>query len=837
MKKNYLYEVLFVVMAVLTLFTGLSLFSYSPEDPSYSNIVFSKYDESVANTFGKAGAYTADILGTAIGWASLLLPFGLIYMLIQMVKRYRGRSTRGMMLLSFFTVFIFLAAMSVLSGLVGDSDPFFAHKQAGGVLGVTGSTVVKSVLGQAGGVILCVIVLLLCLLVFARLTPSELMRWIACRVSRVKDGSKSCEAVNTVKNEKPSFIDKINNYIGNAKAERAAEKEVKLRRAKEEARALELMSAPALPSDTPAEEPVEPIVEKPESKAEAFPPPMIIPPFRPEPVEPYFSDGSSQGGKYDGAGAAQELEGFTLPEGEEFLTVSKLEEILNRHEAEGRVYEPELSVEYEEAPAPAVDAYQSALPKADHISTRVYGTNYGLSFDILDNPPADQKPADPEELRMKADMLLSKLRDFGVDGRIREIRPGPVVTLFELEPAPGIKINKIANLENDLALAMSAISIRIIAPIPGKAAVGIEVPNADRAMVSMRELLETKEFKEERSPLAVALGKDISGRPYYNDLRKMPHLLVAGTTGSGKSVCVNTIICSILYKSSPDAVKFVMIDPKMVELSVYEGIPHLMAPVVTDPRKASLVLQNVVKEMEQRYALMASCKVRSIDSYNEMAKSNSSYNEMPYMVVIVDEFADLMMVAGKDVENSIIRIAQMARAVGIHLVLATQRPSVNVITGIIKANMPARISFRVSSKIDSRTILDQNGAELLLGKGDSLFIPPGSSDPLRIHGSFVSEKEVLRVVDALKAYGEPQYNMDLLEDQSTPANGDEADDVDELYGEAVKIARDKGSVSVSMIQRHLRIGYNRAARIVEEMERRGLIGPSDGTSKPREVMR
>jgi S-DNA-T family DNA segregation ATPase FtsK/SpoIIIE len=316
----------------------------------------------------------------------------------------------------------------------------------------------------------------------------------------------------------------------------------------------------------------------------------------------------------------------------------------------------------------------------------------------------------------------------------------------------------------------------------------------------------------------------------------MPHMLVAGTTGSGKSVCINTIICSILYKSAPDMVKFVMIDPKMVELSVYEGIPHLAAPVVTDPRKASAVLQNVVKEMESRYTQLAACKVRSIDSYNKYAERNPEYSPMSYMVVIVDEFADLMMVAGKEVENSIIRIAQMARAVGIHLVLATQRPSVNVITGIIKANMPARISFKVSSKIDSRTILDQNGAEILLGRGDSLFIPPGSSDTLRIHGSFVSEDEVLRIVDALKAYGEPEYDMALLQEENAGDGFDDDEELDSRYNEALQLVKEKGFASISMIQRYLRIGYNRAARIVETMERQGLIGASDGTSKPRELL-
>jgi DNA segregation ATPase FtsK/SpoIIIE-like protein len=834
-KKHPFSDIMFVLIVILALFTGLSLFSYSAADPAYSNIIFSRYDETIHNIFGKAGSYVADLLGNAFGWAALLIPFALVYVLAQMVKRYRGNSGRGRIIGAFFTALMSIIVISIFSGLVGETDPYFANKPSGGIFGVTGAVIISSVLGRAGGVILCILLLILCVMAFARVSPGDLLR----RVTTGRADTLEKPKRRFFKDIVGGLFKGIRNWFTARAAARAEARATRLEEERLEAE--QEAQREALLNQTIEQEPViEEVVVTPTTIGRADPAPtetvtdapvMIVPPFVPPIVDPTVQEEEEEDEGYEG----ENLLPFILGEGEELLTVSRLEELLNKREAEQTVGRDDLGTPLSvdelfiaESPAP--------IERATNIKHRVYGDGYKLDFDLLDNPPEDVEATDSEEeLRAKADLLLGKLRDFGVDGRVREIRPGPVVTLFELEPAPGIKINKIANLENDLALAMSAISIRIIAPIPGKAAVGIEVPNATRAMVSMRELLETKEFKQNDSPLAVALGKDISGRPYYSDLRKMPHLLVAGTTGSGKSVCVNTIICSVLYKSAPDKVKFVMIDPKMVELSVYEGIPHLMAPVVTDPRKASLVLQNVVKEMEARYTLMASCKVRSIDSYNELAATRDDLEEMPYMVVIVDEFADLMMVAGKEVENSIIRIAQMARAVGIHLVLATQRPSVNVITGIIKANMPARISFRVSSKIDSRTILDQNGAELLLGRGDSLFIPPGSSDPLRIHGSFVSEKEVLRVVEALGVYGEPEYNMDLLEDKTVEL--DEDNDVDELYSEAVKVARERGSVSVSMVQRYLRIGYNRAARMVEEMEKRGLIGPSDGTSKPREFIK
>lgn len=457
--------------------------------------------------------------------------------------------------------------------------------------------------------------------------------------------------------------------------------------------------------------------------------------------------------------------------------------------------------------------------------------NYFIPIDLLEKKRIKVNSGDDERvLREKGDKLEEKLKGFGVDGTIRSFHPGPIVTLYEFEPAAGIKINRITSLENDLALAMSALSVRIIAPIPGRSVVGIELPNKTMEMVSFRELIETDEYLNSQSPLTIVLGKDISGKPYIADLRNMPHLLIAGTTGSGKSVCINAIIASILFKSSPEIVKFVLIDPKMVELSMYDGIPHLAAPVVTDARNAPNVLKNVVREMERRYQLLADKQFRNIESYN-----NISENKMNYLVVIVDEFADLMLISGKEVEQAVIRISQMARAVGIHLVLATQRPSVNVITGIIKANMPARLSFRVSSKVDSRTILDQNGAETLLGKGDSLFLPPGTSNPIRVHGCFLSDNEVKNIVSYLKTSGIPEYDMDLVTAVQENESGSDEDE-DEKYYEALEFVKQKGEVSISLIQRHLRIGYNRAARIVELMEKKGIISASDGTSRPRKLL-
>ncbi|QXE90125.1 DNA translocase FtsK 4TM domain-containing protein [Geomonas subterranea] len=502
---------------------------------------------------------------------------------------------------------------------------------------------------------------------------------------------------------------------------------------------------------------------------------------------------------------------------------------------------------------------------------------------LLDPPPEGAKRQDKETLTMNARLMEKKLKDFGVEGEVVEICPGPVITMYEFSPGPGIKVSRIAGLQDDLTMALQAHSIRIVAPIPGKGVVGIELPNRERDMVSLREIFNSEQFHKGKMKLPMALGKDIAGTPLVTDLAKMPHLLVAGATGSGKSVAINTMILSLLYTSTPNDVRIIMVDPKMLELSVYEGIPHLLLPVVTNPKKAALALKWAVEEMGRRYRLMSDKGVRNIDSYNRelerqekedaenraretvvveeidesdhledpedmeareaaiqafLAKEEQlEHGHLPYIVVIVDELADLMMVAGREIEESIARLAQMARAAGIHLILATQRPSVDVITGLIKANFPARISFQVSSKIDSRTILDGNGAESLLGAGDMLFLPPGTSKMLRSHGAFVSDAEVQRVVEFLKKQGKPVYEKSILEMKAgdEKGGGDDEEDIDERYDDALALVAEAKQASISMIQRRLRIGYNRAARIIEKMEQEGVIGPSDGTSKPREV--
>ena len=532
-------------------------------------------------------------------------------------------------------------------------------------------------------------------------------------------------------------------------------------------------------------------------------------------------------------------------------------------------------------PPPPVPKVQHAPPpvQTDELAIPSSGKPYKLpSLDLLDPPVESTVKIDESSLHASSQVLETKLHDFGVKGSVVAVRPGPVITTYEFEPAPGVKVNRIVSLADDLQMALRAVSVRILAPIPGKAVVGIEVSNPTREKVYLREILDSSGFHQTESPLSLALGKDPVGNPLAADLARMPHLLVAGATGTGKSVSLNAMIMSLLYRATPQDVRFIMIDPKMLELSVYENLPHQLSHVITNPKEAGAALQEVVRRMEYRYKLLRDKGVRNIIGYNHALENGQPnqdgvikltdvihdeddngempspshtpkdgsttkmvHKRLPYLVVIVDELADLMLTVGREIEEPITRLAQMGRASGIHLILATQRPSVDVITGLIKANFPARVSFQVSSRIDSRTILDAGGAERLLGAGDMLFLPPGSAKPQRIHGAFVSEPEISKVVAAIKKQGKAVFDSEFvnaLENARSQQSPDATDDdtYDEMYEQARDLVIESRQASISWVQRRLRVGYNRAARMIERMEREGLIGPAAEAGKPRQVL-
>jgi DNA segregation ATPase FtsK/SpoIIIE, S-DNA-T family len=531
--------------------------------------------------------------------------------------------------------------------------------------------------------------------------------------------------------------------------------------------------------------------------------------------------------------------------------------------------DPPPSIVVAESPKRAAEKPKKPAQEA----FRFTGSFHLPSLNFLDPPVHSGERIDEQSLIASSRILESKLADFGVVGRVTAVRPGPVINTFELEPAPGVKVNRIVTLADDLSMALRAMSVRILAPIPGKSVVGIELSNPRRETVFLREILESDEFQNSNSKLTLALGKDSVGKPVVADLARMPHLLVAGATGTGKSVSLNAMIMSILYKATPDDVRFLMIDPKMLELSLYENIPHLLTRVVTDPREASAVLNRAVIEMDDRYRLLRDKGVRNIESYNRVLETESQekssgvielknaepiepveglregesgpvteklvHRRLPYLVIVIDELADLMLTSGREVEEQITRLAQKARAAGIHLILATQRPSVDVITGLIKANVPARVSFQVTSRIDSRTILDSIGAERLLGDGDMLFMPPSSARLTRIHGALVSEPEIRKVVGYLKDQSRPVFDQEFTRaiDEAHEEKSEDLEDeslADDMYDQAVELVAESQQASISWLQRRLRVGYNRAARMIERMEKEGLVSPPDGV-RPREV--
>lgn len=768
-------------IAGFALFALISMISYSPHDPSFNQ--FSSQGESIQNYGGLVGSYLADGLVRIFGTGGFVFP--LVAILVGWAV-IRGQEFRRWPLVLFFGS-IFLVALCSLLALQFAHDPFFGKDiETGGVVGAYISKGLVLWLSVVGAHLVLVLTLFVATLAMSGVPANKLLQTTGFVFMVLFGwGLKSIRAVGTL----------LVRIVGEFK-DWSWETVRIWRSARKEKGKYRKLSEPVIVSRE-----------------------LLSP-------------------------SPKTLDDFPKTQKEE-KEPAKVEEF----------------------------AIQKNFPFENELE------GYQVPPVTLLNDPSEVRNVAKmrEELMLNSTILERKLADFGVEGRVVQVLPGPVITLYEFEPGPGIKVSRILSLTDDLALAMRAPSVRILAPVPGKSVVGIELPNPKRETVSFKEIICSESFQDTHSKLALAVGKDHIGRPVAENLAQVPHLLIAGSTGSGKSVGINTMICSLLLNATPEEVKMIMIDPKMLELNMYDGIPHLIAPVVTNPKKAAAALQWAVSEMERRYKMMAESSVRNISGYNQMVEKlrleddrkrkpksrkikrkepigeagiadglseefTTEKTEMeipiklPYIVIIIDELADLMMVACKGVEDSLTRLAQMARAAGIHLIVATQRPSVDVLTGIIKANFPARISYQVTSRVDSRTILDCSGAEKLLGKGDMLFLPPGTSKIHRIHGAMVSDEEINRILKFIKDQEKkPEYEPDVFEQvaEATRAEEDE-DEFDEKYDEAVALVARERQASISMIQRKLRVGYNRAARMVEVMEREGVVGPSDGI-KPRDV--
>ena len=789
-ERSALGEGIGVLCVTLTIFLGLAFFSYQP-------------DAADSNQVGRAGYLVAHVLCRAFGLTAYLFPVLLLY---AMALRFRWLRCAAPFVQGVSFVVFTLAASAFLA-LWFDGRPVF---QAGGWVGSFLALHLRQAGNLVGAYLLLSPVLLISFMGTTRLSLMKLGSWLVA-VGRVI-GRFGWSRLRTLSGQAASrasgWLERIAARWRVQRTERQAPLSEPLFCEEDDAEVYTLKKEPP-PRPLPKKKTRQPVPES-------------------EPPD-------------------------TLDELEE----SKPPIIISR---------PPATTDEDKSAPPA----QSPSPTGG-ADNRPYALP---TLALLDPPVRLAVKVDEEALHASSQILENKLSDFGVSGSVVAVRPGPVITTYEFEPAPGVKVNRVVSLADDLQMALRAVSVRILAPIPGKAVVGIEVSNAKREKVCLREILDSSACHQTESPLALALGKDTVGNPVVTDLARMPHLLVAGATGTGKSVSLNVMIMSILARATPRDVRFIMIDPKMLELSLYEGLPHQLSHVITNPKEAGVALQEVVRRMEYRYKLLKDKGVRNIGAYNralETGETDTSgiikltevvlddedepttaqpqskaqlelnHQRLPYLIVLVDELADLMLTVGREIEEPITRLAQMGRAAGIHLILATQRPSVDVITGLIKANFPARVSFQVSSRIDSRTILDAVGAERLLGDGDMLFLPPGSAKPQRIHGAFVSEPEIRKFAAAIKKQGKPVFDEELvaaLESAQTQkgAGPHEEEDYDEMYEQARDLVMESRQASISWLQRRLRVGYNRAARMIERMEREGLIAPAGEAGKPREVL-
>ena len=853
-KKSLANEVLAVVLVVAAILIVLSLFTYDSRDPSLNSVGPQREPQ---NLIGVVGALISDVFLQWFGLASLLIPVLLVLVAIRAFSTTKpGFPTRK----AFGATLLLIAFSGFLALFPEIKIGLLTRSYNGGAIGQMIESGLAGVMGGAGAAIVLAAASVLTLMLTMEISLARIVGWVhakrAARAELNQTGPSvfarfgawwearseqrqllaSQRRAEKVEEQKRKEVERAERERLR-QIEQAQEREERKVRM-EEARRLKEQKQPT--ASGPIVETISASTPRPEiaiaggmsggaavkmASTEAVETVPSLPPTRLQMRELV----------QEHAVRVEQLKSGRTPLAAEITMDPTVAEMISTASI---VRTPES----EKAETEAKSVKQARRKTA--VET-LAGYVYKLPTIDLIEPPIGHFEQAEDELRERATILAEKCKEFSVTGHIHRINPGPVVTTFEFKPDPGIKYSRVVGLADDLCLALKAESIRIDR-IAGKSTVGIEAPNAQREKIFLRDVIESAKFQQSGSKLTIALGKTINGEEYIADLAKMPHLLIAGATGAGKSVTLNAIICSILYKASPEEVKLIMVDPKRVELGLYEGIPHLLTPIVTDPKRASNALKWAVNEMEARYRKLAALGVRNIEQFNRQVLEMTSptlfddpaepLKPLPYIVIAIDELADLMMIARSEVETSIARLAQMARAVGIHLVLATQRPSVDIITGVIKANIPCRMAFRVSSKVDSRTIIDSNGAEALLGQGDMLFLPPASSRLIRVHGSFASEAEIKRITDFIRKQAEPDYDEEvtLSEQETLEADGFEGEQ-DELFDEALAIVTDMARASTSVLQRRLSIGYGRAAKILDSMERQGFIGPAEG-SKPRKVL-
>ncbi|HEX8161774.1 MAG TPA: DNA translocase FtsK [Pyrinomonadaceae bacterium] len=830
-------EITAIALLAVGVMLALCLFFFHPNDPSLN----ASGQERTDNLIGPVGAYVSDLLLQTFGLAAYLLP---LLLFAASVRRFQKRPLRAPLGRVLGLALLLLSTAGLLALLI--SSLFFdARVRAGGLVGSLLASQLVGAAGKVGALILLAAAAAVAVL-------------LATNFSFAQAYARAVEAFGSPADFARARVARLRAWAGarresaaqrdaERRAERAAreavrEEEKRLKNKTGAARVEEFMREP-LPLETLAATAIQRNAAAAEAATLAPPPPIA------KETAPFAPDDGAALAPEPSAPRAERPRGDAAAPSPSRRAAAPTADAAGDDAAEIEEMVRDVSVVRtepveEELPRPrAADKAAREAKKLERAAALM--SDYRMPpVDFLNAAPPRHEQAD-EELRNLATRVAEKCKEFNVTGKIEYICPGPVVTTYEFKPDPGVKYSRVTGLVDDLCLALKAESIRIDR-VPGKAHVGIEVPNSRRDNIMLREVVESRQYQDAPSKLPLALGKTIDGLNYVADLARMPHLLIAGATGTGKSVCLNSLVVSILYRARPDEVKFIMIDPKRLELGLYADIPHLAHPIITEPKQAANALKWGVREMEKRYKHLAQWGVRNIDGYNaEVLRRNlvedfdeqgSPWQVLPYIVIIIDELADLMMTSGREVEEAITRLAQMARAVGIHLVLATQRPSVDVITGLIKANFPSRIAFRVSSKVDSRTIIDANGAEQLLGRGDMLFLPPGTSRLVRVHGAFVDEAEIGRIVAHIKAQGQPVYDESITQSEEESAGGEGAGgERDEQFEDALRICVEMKRASTSVLQRRLRIGYGRAAAILDAMEREGLIGQADG-ARPRPVL-